>query len=60
VFPVKYKLGIYIPEDDILHSNRREYIKSYIQEDAFRNSWDAFSDSVTHPLVFHVSKQLQH
>jgi hypothetical protein len=27
---VKYELGIYIPEDDILHSHRRENLKSYI------------------------------
>jgi hypothetical protein len=27
---VKYKLGVYIPEDDILHSHRRENFKSYI------------------------------
>jgi hypothetical protein len=28
--PVKYKLGFYIPEDDILHSHRCEYLKFYI------------------------------
>jgi hypothetical protein len=27
--PVKYELGFYIPEDDILHSHRRENLKSY-------------------------------
>jgi hypothetical protein len=27
---VKYELGFYIPEDDILHSHRRENFKSYI------------------------------
>jgi hypothetical protein len=27
---VKYELGFYNPEDDILHSHRRENIKSYI------------------------------
>jgi hypothetical protein len=27
---VKYELGFYIPEDDILHSHRRENLKSYI------------------------------
>jgi hypothetical protein len=27
---VKYELGFYIPEDDILHSDRRESPKSYI------------------------------
>jgi hypothetical protein len=26
---VRYELGVYIPEDDILHSQRRENVKSY-------------------------------
>jgi hypothetical protein len=30
VSSVKYKLGIYFPEDDILHSHRCEHLKSYI------------------------------
>jgi hypothetical protein len=30
VSPVKYELGFYIPEDDILHGHCRENIKSYI------------------------------
>jgi hypothetical protein len=30
VSPVRYELGSYIPEDDILHSHRREDLKSYI------------------------------
>jgi hypothetical protein len=30
VSPVKYELGVYIPEDDILHSHRLENRKSYI------------------------------
>jgi hypothetical protein len=29
VSPVKYELGFYIPEDDVLHSHRRENLKSY-------------------------------
>jgi hypothetical protein len=29
VSPVKYELGFYIPEDDILHSHRRENLKCY-------------------------------
>jgi hypothetical protein len=28
--PVKYELGFFIQEDDILHSHRRENLKSYI------------------------------
>jgi hypothetical protein len=27
---VRYELGVYIPEDDILHSYRRENLNSYI------------------------------
>jgi hypothetical protein len=30
VSPVKYELGVYIQENDILHSDRRENLKSYI------------------------------
>jgi hypothetical protein len=31
VSPVKYEQGFYIPEDDILHSDCRENLKSYIE-----------------------------
>jgi hypothetical protein len=37
VSPVKYELGFYIPEDDILHSHRRENLISYI-------GWNRFQD----------------
>jgi hypothetical protein len=30
VSPVRYELSFYIPEDGILHSHRRENLKSYI------------------------------
>jgi hypothetical protein len=29
MFPVKYELGFYIPEDDIPHRHRRESLKPY-------------------------------
>jgi hypothetical protein len=29
VYPVRYELGFYIPEDYILHSHRREHLKSF-------------------------------
>jgi hypothetical protein len=29
VSPVRYELGFYIPEDDMLHSRRCENLKSY-------------------------------
>jgi hypothetical protein len=28
--PVRYELGFYIPEDDILHSYRRENLKPFM------------------------------
>jgi hypothetical protein len=31
VSPVKYELSFYIPEDDILHSQRRKNLKSYYE-----------------------------
>jgi hypothetical protein len=31
VSPVKYELGFYMPEDDILHSHPQENLKSYIR-----------------------------
>jgi hypothetical protein len=42
VSPVKYELGFYIPEDDILDDHRREYLKSYtalknVHEGSLRN-----------------------
>jgi hypothetical protein len=30
VSPVRYELGVYIPEEGILHSPRRENLESYI------------------------------
>jgi hypothetical protein len=30
MFPVRYELGLYVPEDCILHSQDRENLKSYI------------------------------
>jgi hypothetical protein len=38
VSPVKYELGFYIPEDAILHSHRRENIKSYIASCGFQHT----------------------
>jgi hypothetical protein len=36
VSPVKYELGFYIPEDDILHSDCRENLKSYISPNTIK------------------------
>jgi hypothetical protein len=34
MYPVRYEVGFYIPEDGILHSHRRKNLKSY-----FRIHW---------------------
>jgi hypothetical protein len=36
VSSARYDLGFYIPEDGILHSNRRENFKSYIEVTCLR------------------------
>jgi hypothetical protein len=32
VSPMRYELGFYLPEDDILHSHPRENLRSYNSE----------------------------
>jgi hypothetical protein len=39
MFPVRYDLGFYIPEDGILHSQRRENLKSYIALTGWAVQW---------------------
>jgi hypothetical protein len=41
VSPVKYELGSYVPEDDILHSHRREKLESYTADILFIWGLDA-------------------
>jgi hypothetical protein len=36
VSPVRYELGLYIPEDASLHNHRRENLKSYTHPLEFR------------------------
>jgi hypothetical protein len=40
VSPVKYEMGLYIPEDDILHSHCRENLNSYGEEDVCKHLID--------------------
>jgi hypothetical protein len=54
VFPMRYKLDFYIPEEDILNSHCRENLKSYI----YRNYLTKFKGPVKvtahlgHPFSF--------
>jgi hypothetical protein len=52
VSPVKYELDFYVPEDDILHSYRRENLKSYNQCEV---SVPVFHKRLISKFVFHVA-----
>jgi hypothetical protein len=49
VSPVRYELGFYIPEEDILHSHRRETFKSHTVSGLLNSS--GLSVRRTHPSI---------
>jgi hypothetical protein len=51
---VKYELGFYIPEDDILHSDRRENLKSYIALTGWTLLWRRNVSPVKYELGFYI------
>jgi hypothetical protein len=51
VSPVKYELSFYIPEDDILHSHRRENRKSYIA----LTGWTLYGRRNVSPVKYELS-----
>jgi hypothetical protein len=54
VSPVKYELGFYIPEDDILHSHCRENLKYYIALTGWTQWWRNNVSPVRHELGFYI------
>jgi hypothetical protein len=54
LFPVKQKLGFYIPEHGILHSHRRENLKSYIALIAWAMQQRRNLFPVKHKLGFYI------
>jgi hypothetical protein len=52
VSSVKYELFFYIPEDDILHSHRRENLKSYIALTGCTLYWRRNVSPVKYELCF--------
>jgi hypothetical protein len=54
VSPVKYELGFYIPEDDILHSHRRDDLKYYIALSELTLQWKANVSSVRYEQDFYI------
>jgi hypothetical protein len=51
MFPVRYELGLYIAEDDILHSHRRENLNSYIVSSILRLLIETFQLPVIANIV---------
>jgi hypothetical protein len=56
VSPVRYELGLYIPEDDNLHSHRRENLKSYNMNGAHLASTTRITNESTY---FHLKEETQ-
>jgi hypothetical protein len=54
VSPVKYELGYYIPEDDILHSHCRENLKSYIALTSWTLQWRRDVSPVKYELGYYI------
>jgi hypothetical protein len=54
VSPVKYELGLYIPEDDILHSHCLEILRSYIALTGWALKWRRNVSSVKYELGFYI------
>jgi hypothetical protein len=54
VCPVKYELGFYIPEDDILHSYRHEKFKYYIALTGWNLYWRLNMSPVRYELGFYI------
>jgi hypothetical protein len=54
VSPVRYKLGLYIPEDYILHSHCRENLKSYIALTGWTLQWRSNVSPVKYELGFYI------
>jgi hypothetical protein len=60
VSPVKYGLGVYIPEDDVLHSDRRENFKSYICTKQHKDWSDHGQYGIPVTSVQETGSKLQH
>jgi hypothetical protein len=54
VSPVKYEQSFYIPEDDILHSRRRENLKSYIALTGWTLQWRPKVSPVKYEQSFYI------
>jgi hypothetical protein len=54
VSPVKYELGVYTPEDDILHSHCPENLKSYIELTGWSLAWRRNMSPVRYELGFYI------
>jgi hypothetical protein len=51
---VRYELGFYIPEDEILHSHRRENLKTYIALTGWTLQWRSNVSPVKYEVGFYI------
>jgi hypothetical protein len=56
VSPVRYGLGFYISEDAIIHSNRRENLKSYIALTGWSLLWRRSLFPVRYELGLYITE----
>jgi hypothetical protein len=56
--PVKYELGFYNAEDYILHSHRRENLKSCIELSGWTLYWRSNVSSVRYELGFYIPEDI--
>jgi hypothetical protein len=54
VSPVNYELGVYIRGDDILHSHRRENLKSYTELLLYRHCICVLPCSIPNGVNLHL------
>jgi hypothetical protein len=60
VSPVRYELRFYIPEGGILHSDRRENLKSYIALTSWALKRRSNVSAVRYELRFHITEDILH
>jgi hypothetical protein len=52
--PLRYELSFYMPEDGVLHSHRREYLKFYLYRNMFHSSLDGTRQIWLSPAISSV------
>jgi hypothetical protein len=57
MFRVRYEVSFYIPEEGILHSHRREYLKSYMTLTGSALQRRSYVSPVRYELGFYIPEE---